>query len=36
MGRFQIKLKTPFATTKMRAFIVIDKIIHNDDAKLLF
>ena len=27
---------TPFATTKMRAFTVIDKIIHNDDAKLLF
>ena len=27
---------TPFATTKMRAFTVIDKIIHNDDVKLLF
>ena len=33
---FKLTKDTPFATTKMRAFTVIDKIIHNDDAKLLF
>ena len=33
---FKLTKDTPFATTKMRAFTVIDKIIHNEDAKLLF